>query len=51
MATNQFHKWAHSDDPPRAVRALQRWRLILSPARHDAHHTAPFDTFFCITTG
>jgi ubiquitin-conjugating enzyme E2 variant len=25
--------------------------LILPPKHHDIHHTAPFDTYFCITTG
>jgi ubiquitin-conjugating enzyme E2 variant len=51
MATNQFHKWAHTDDPPRFVRALQRLHLVLPADHHDVHHTAPFDTYFCITTG
>lgn len=49
--TNQFHKWAHLDDPPGWIQALQRCRLILHPEHHDIHHTAPFDKYFCITTG
>ncbi|TGK61612.1 kua-ubiquitin conjugating enzyme hybrid localization domain protein [Leptospira wolffii] len=49
--TNQIHKWAHQDSPNRFVRFLQNRRLILSPEHHGIHHTKPYDTFFCITTG
>ncbi len=49
--TNQIHKWAHMPTAPRFVRFLQRHRLILSPEHHNRHHTAPFDTFYCITVG
>lgn len=49
--TNQFHKWAHLEDPPKWIQKLQRWRLILSSDHHDTHHTPPFDTYYCITTG
>ena len=49
--TNQFHKWAHLEEPPGWIVKLQRWRLILSPDHHDIHHTPPFDTYYCITTG
>jgi ubiquitin-conjugating enzyme E2 variant len=51
LMTNQIHKWAHMPEPPRWIRPFQRSRLILSPAHHDRHHTAPFDTYYCITTG
>jgi hypothetical protein len=51
VATNQFHKWAHSDTPPRFARALQRWGLILSPAHHNVHHALPHDRHYCITVG
>lgn len=51
FGTNQFHKWAHADDPPRVVRLLQRMRLILPPGHHQIHHTAPHDTYYCITVG
>lgn len=51
VATNQFHKWAHQDEPPRVVRALQSARLILHPAQHREHHTAPFETSYSITNG
>lgn len=49
--TNQFHKWSHLEEVPGWIAALQRWRLILEPSHHDVHHTAPFDKYFCITTG
>lgn len=49
--TNQFHKWAHLDEPAGWVRALQRSRLILSPEHHDVHHVPPFESYYCITSG
>ena len=49
--TNQFHSWAHLDRPPRIVRALQRSGLILGPEHHQRHHTPPFNTYYCITSG
>lgn len=51
VATNQFHKWAHQDAPPRIVRALQRSRIILSPEHHRSHHAAPFESSYAITNG
>ena len=52
LMTNQFHKWAHLEDPPKGlVGWLQRYRLILSPGHHDIHHTPPFTNYYCITTG
>lgn len=51
FCTNQFHKWAHADAPPRVVRWLQRAHVILSPSHHDVHHAAPHDEYYCITTG
>lgn len=51
LPTNQVHQWAHMPRPPRAVRWLQRARLILPPAVHRAHHASPFATHYCITTG
>lgn len=49
--TNQFHKWAHMDDPPAWVAALQTRGLVLSREHHDIHHNSPFDTYYCITVG
>lgn len=53
MMTNQFHKWSHlePDKAPAIVKTLQRWHLILPVDHHQVHHTAPFDTYYCITTG
>ncbi len=48
--TNQIHKWAHQDTPNAFARVLQRYGLILTPARHKLHHTAPYASDFCITT-
>jgi hypothetical protein len=49
--TNQFHKWAHMETPPRLVGWFQARGLILSRAHHDIHHVSPFDTYYCITAG
>jgi len=49
--TSQIHKWAHSEDPPGFVIALQRRGLMLSREHHDVHHTAPHDRNYCITVG
>lgn len=49
--TNQVHSWAHAERVPKAVRWLQRTRIILNAADHDRHHTEPHDTYFCITFG
>ena len=51
LLTNQFHKWAHMENPSRVVQILQRSGLILSKGHHDLHHTSPFDTHYCITAG
>ncbi|XDD50985.1 fatty acid desaturase CarF family protein [Leptospira sp. WS92.C1] len=51
FATNQIHKWAHQDSPLPVIKTLQKYKLILGPAHHMVHHTAPHDTYFCITTG
>ena len=51
FATNQFHKWAHAEDPGPIVRWLQRWHLILPREHHRIHHAAPYATHYCITTG
>jgi len=49
--TNQFHSWAHNPSPPAWIRGLQRTGLILGPEHHARHHTPPFNTYYCITSG
>ncbi|MCA1621724.1 MAG: fatty acid desaturase family protein [Acidobacteria bacterium] len=51
VATNQFHKWAHQENPPPLARALQRAGIILSPEHHREHHAAPFESSYAITNG
>lgn len=51
MMTNQIHQWAHMPSPPRAVRVLQDWGLILGRTGHAVHHDRPYDAHYCITTG
>lgn len=51
IVTNQIHKWAHLPEVPRFVRAAQRHGIVLSAEHHARHHTAPFDTHYCITWG
>ena len=51
MLTNQFHKWAHSGNPPALVRVLQQCNIILNQRDHNLHHKRPFDTYYRITTG
>lgn len=49
--TNQFHRWAHLPSPPQWIRRLQSTGLILGVAHHQRHHVAPYDTYYCITSG
>lgn len=51
VVTNLVHRWAHMERPPAVAALLQRAGLILTPARHERHHTAPFDGWFCISSG
>lgn len=53
LATNQCHKWAHMDENliPPAIRWAQHYRLVLPPRHHQLHHTAPFNTYFCMSNG
>ena len=53
FGTNQFHKWAHTDAGalPAPVKFAQSCRLILSETNHEIHHSAPYDRYYCITTG
>lgn len=51
IMTNQFHKWAHLPVKPAWMLWLQKRRLFLSAPHHNIHHTPPFDSYYCITTG
>jgi hypothetical protein len=55
MFSNETHRWAHlrrvGKPVPAAVRRLQDWGLILTPARHARHHNGTFNTHFCIFAG
>jgi ubiquitin-conjugating enzyme E2 variant len=51
MATNQFHKWSHLDEPKGLIAWLQRLHLILPPEHHAVHHAAPHTDYYCITVG
>jgi hypothetical protein len=46
VLTNQFHKWAHLDNPGKLIKFMQRKRFILEPNHHKLHHTAPFNSYF-----
>ncbi len=51
LPTNQVHQWAHMPQPPKWVRQLQDWRVILSRREHLKHHDAPYATHYCIALG
>jgi ubiquitin-conjugating enzyme E2 variant len=53
LATNQCHKWAHMDEAatPGLVRWAQRRRIILQREHHRLHHTPPFETHYCVSSG
>jgi plasmanylethanolamine desaturase len=51
FATNQFHKWAHTANPPSWVTWLQDKHMILPRDHHQIHHTFPYESHYCITTG
>ncbi len=51
LPTNQVHQWAHRPAPPRPVRWLQQWGLLLDPTAHRRHHREPHTANYCIATG
>ncbi|MGD9795468.1 MAG: fatty acid desaturase CarF family protein [Acidimicrobiia bacterium] len=51
VVTNELHKWAHMPDVPPLMQRLQATGLVLSPANHGKHHTAPYVNSYCITAG
>jgi ubiquitin-conjugating enzyme E2 variant len=53
LLTNQCHKWAHMEEAatPKLVLWAQRRWLVLPREHHLLHHTPPFDTHFCMSSG
>jgi len=51
MLSNEFHKWAHMENPPIIIGFLQKYGLVLTTENHDVHHISPHDTYYCITAG
>ena len=51
LVVNQSHCWAHAANAPRAVRWLQRRRVLLPPGYHDQHHRPPFRRNYCVLAG
>ena len=53
LATNQCHKWAHMEESatPRLVVWMQRRWLVLPREHHRLHHTPPYNTHFCMSSG
>lgn len=49
--TNQIHKWAHMDTPPRIIMFLQDIHILLPREDHHVHHIEPFTQSYAITTG
>lgn len=50
FATNQFHRWAHTNKPLILIAWLQRSGLILKPEQHQSHHN-DYDRSYCVTSG
>jgi hypothetical protein len=53
LFANQCHKWAHMDESatPVPVRWAQANGLVLPREHHRLHHTPPFDSHFCMSSG
>ncbi len=51
LPTNQVHQWAHMASPPRIVRVMQRYGLLLSHPEHAKHHAPPYVSNYCIALG
>ena len=51
ILTNQFHKWAHLSVKTPFITWLQSHKWVLNTPHHEVHHTPPYETYYCITTG
>lgn len=51
LPTNQIHQWAHMSHPPRWIKWLQDFGLILGRRQHLKHHAEPYNKHYCITFG
>jgi hypothetical protein len=51
LITNQCHKWAHMERPPRLAVALQQAKLILGAKMHALHHKPPYRSHYCTASG
>jgi ubiquitin-conjugating enzyme E2 variant len=53
LLTNQCHKWAHMDvnTTPKTVLWAQHHWLILPREHHQLHHTPPFESHYCMSSG
>jgi plasmanylethanolamine desaturase len=51
LVTNQCHKWAHAEHPPRLAVALQRVQIILNAKMHARHHMPPYRSHYCTASG
>ncbi|KAL5972684.1 Fatty acid desaturase 4, chloroplastic [Asimina triloba] len=53
MFSQQFHAWAHGTKSrlPALVVALQDAGVLISRAKHAAHHRPPYDNNYCIVSG
>jgi hypothetical protein len=51
LVTNQCHKWAHMERPPRLAVALQQAKVILDAKMHALHHAPPYRSHYCTASG
>ena len=51
LLSQELHKYSHMKTTPPRIKKLMDMGLILSKKEHGLHHTAPFDSNYCILTG
>jgi plasmanylethanolamine desaturase len=49
--TNQMHKWSHEEEVSPLMRMLMKLWIVLPKEHHAIHHNAPFEKYYCITSG